>query len=63
MRRVASMPFSSGMATSITATSGLQFFGQFDGFAAVARLAHDLHIRLRAQDQLESLAHHRVVVS
>ena len=42
---------------------GLQFLGQFHGFAAVAGLAHDLHVGLRAQDHLESLAHHGVVVS
>ena len=42
---------------------GLQLLGQFDGFAAVARFAHDLHVGLRAQDHLEALAHHGVVVS
>ena len=47
-RRVASMPFSSGIATSITTMSGFSFSASSDGFAAVAGLADDLHIGLRA---------------
>ena len=42
---------------------GLQLLGQFDGFAAVGGLADDLHIGLRAEDHLEALADHGVVVS
>ncbi len=42
---------------------GLQAFGQFHGFAAVAGLADDLHVGLRAQDHFEALAHHGVIVS
>ena len=41
----------------------LQFFGQIHGFPSVARLTDDFHIGLRRQDHLESLPHHRVIVS
>src|SRR5205807_792801 len=42
---------------------GLQLLGQLDGFAAIARLADDLHIALQRQDEPETLAHHRVIIS
>ena len=63
MRRVASMPFSSGMATSITTISGLSDSASCQRLAPVAGLAHDFHIGLLGQDHLEALAHYRVIVS
>ena len=62
-RRVASMPFSSGIATSITTMSGRSCSASSHRLAAIAGLAHNLHIGLRAQDHLEALAHYRMVVS
>ena len=41
---------------------GMQFLGQLHGFAAVAGLAHDLHVGLRGEDHAEALAHQRVIV-
>ena len=47
MRRVASMPFSSGMATSITTTmSGCELRRMLDGFGGHSGLADDLHVGL-----------------
>ena len=62
-RRVASMPFSSGIATSITTMSGRSSSASSHGFPAVGGLADDLHIGLRVQDHLEALPDHGVVVS
>jgi hypothetical protein len=36
--------------------------GQLHGFAAIARLADDLHVGLRFQNQPEAFAHHGVIV-
>ena len=62
-RRVASMPFNSGIATSMTTMSGRSSSASCDGLAAVAGFADDLHVGLRAEDHLEALADHRVIVS
>ena len=62
-RRVASMPFSSGMADIHHHHVGAQLLRQIHGLAAVGGLAHDFHIGLGVEDHLEALADHGVVVS
>ena len=61
--RVASTPFSRGMATSITTTSGLCSIGKVHGFAPVGGFGHHFDIRLTLQQQAQSVAHHGVIVS
>ena len=41
----------------------MKLFGQFHSFAAIARLAHDLHVGLRFENQTETLPHHGMIVS
>ena len=61
MRRVASMPSTPGMRTSIRTTSGL-ISRQRDGLRSVAGLGDDLDVRLRFEDRAKAAADERFVV-
>ena len=62
IRRVASIPSTSGMRTSIRTTSGAQLLDEARRLAAVARLAHHLDVRLGFEDHPEAAADERLVV-
>ena len=62
MRRVASMPSTPGIRTSISTTSGCSALHERDGLGAVARLADHLHVLLGLEDHAEAAADERLVV-
>ena len=62
MRRVASMPSTSGMRTSISTTSGRSRSASSTASAPFAGLADDLEVVAGLQDHAEAAAHQRLVV-
>ena len=61
-RRVASMPFSSGMVTSMTTRSGWSFSASSTASRPLAASPDDLHVGLRGENHFEALADQHVVV-
>ena len=61
-RRVASMPSSSGMRTSISTTSGCEAPRLRDRLEPVGGLADDLDVLLGLEDHAEARPHERLVV-
>ena len=62
MARVASIPSSTGIRTSISTTSGARSPDLADRLGAVGRLAHNLQIILALQDQAEAHPQERLVI-
>ena len=62
IRAVASAPSMTGIARSISTTSGLERAHQFEGFPAVLGLADDVEVEGGGEEELESFADHLVVV-
>ena len=62
IRRVASMPSTSGMRTSISTTSGVAARPSATASRAVGGLADDLEVGLGVEDHAEAAAHERLVV-
>ena len=62
IRRVPSIPSTSGIRTSISTTSGSARVHERSGLRAVARLADDLDVGLGVQDQPEAAANEGLVV-
>src|SRR5579875_295393 len=47
---------------NVAARSGLELLRQINGFTTVGRLANDLHIRMRGENELQSLPDNGVVI-
>ena len=59
---MASIPDRRGIRTSIRTTSGISSVGLLDRLLAVGGLAHQIQVRLAAEDHLEAAPEQRVVV-
>jgi len=62
IRRVASTPSSSGMRTSISATSGRSACGLGDRLEAVGRLAGDVQVGLTLDHHPETHPHQLLII-